>query len=853
MEKDRAYQQYNNTLPRPDATNNMHWFSRVHQQAAIGGANISGPETSNSTHMSGVTYPYLQSSYNLNPRFDFNPVNYSLEQANMYKPSYGTYEPFMHQERYQSHPRTSYIQSVGDQSSIDLGNASNSFAMSRELQQNYSNSIQEPVTGSLYTEKGEKGDNSFSYSVKEMRVNTPTTVHHTTVEQSFIPTNEHQLIASERNRRETDPSEINRTYEQSRQYGLLLGEQASQGGLPIDEEANQLLASSFKDRPPCQGGLSLNEEASHHDLPLGKDVCQGGLSLNKQTSQGRSNLDKPSQGGVHLDKEASQSDLSLDKQANQHSLHVDKQESKYGIPLDKQTNHHTLSADKQASQHDITLDKQASQHGMHIDKQASPHGLPSDKQTSQHDMHIDKQASPHGLPSDKQTRQHDMHIDKQASQHGLSSDKQAIQEDVPIDIQERQADQPKDKQESLGGMSSDKHENTAFQSIDKHHRQSSVSLNKQPSLDRQEAPLIEPLPKKPLSQSEPPPQNNDNEKTNNPLKRKLEDTNVNVKLKAESENKSVEKLSSENEQNKETKSLKVISHKVLLVKLPEASKKRESPRIKANKHDLNSGKPKSNHDEDSSKQMTPNETLSANTTVIRVYPNDKGGPETIHVKVAEDKDKGLPQKEDEKVKVKSLLNSLVHYVKKPKVNTDSLGREVPERKKYPTTYKKKYIFIPISKNKDESISSDLNKGDKHIDSGKKVSKNQKNSQKEKPVLNCVVCGKNHNELIQSEYEAVCHVTDSDTCANSVISSLSTLPMLFYIGMSGNSEHGLGVFCKTEIQVGTKFGPVVGEEMEFKKISPGMDFRHVWYVSKDTDWKDLMFLSTENELKSNWCR
>ena len=828
MEKDRAYQQYSNTLPRPDAANNMHWFSRVHQQAAMGGANISGPETSNSTHMSGVMYPYLQSSYNLNPRFDFNPVNYSLEQANMYKPSYGTYEPFMHQERYQSHPRT-YIQSVGDQSSVDLSNASNSFAMSRELQQNYSNPIQEPVTGSLYTEKGEKGDNNFSYSVKEVRVNTPTTVHHTTVEQSFIPTNEHQLIASERNRHVTDPSEINRTNEQSRQYGLL-GEQASQGGLPIDVEANQ-------------GGLSLNEEASHHDLPLGKDVCQGGLSLDKQTSQGRSNLDKPSQGGVHLDKEASQSDLSLDKQANQHSLRVDKQESKYGIPLDKQTNHHALPADKQASQHDIPLDKQASQHGMHIDNQASPHGLASDKQTSQHDMHIDKQASP----------------------HGLSLDKQAIQEDMPIDIQERQADQPKDKQESLGGMSSDKHENTAFQSIDKHHRQSSVSLNKQPSPDRQDPPLIEPLPKKPLSQSEPPPQNNGNENTNNPLKRKLEDTNVNVKLKAESENKSVEKLSEENEQNKETKSLKVISHKVLLVKLPEASKTRESARIKANKHDLNSGKPKSNHNEDFSKQMTPNETVSANTTVIRVYPNDKGGPETIHVKVAEDKDKGLSQKEEgEKVKVKSLLNSLVHYVKKPKVNTDSLGREVPERKKYPTTYKKKYIFIPISKNKDESISSDLDKRDKHIDSGKKVDKKQKNSQKEKPVLNCVVCGKNHNDFChtlhnskQSEDEDeavhVCHVTDSDTCANSVISSLSTLPMLFYIGMSGNSEHGLGVFCKTEIQVGTKFGPVVGEEMEFKKISPGMDFRHVWYVSKDTDWKDLMFLSTENELRSNWCR
>ena len=818
MEKDRAYQQYSNTLPRPDATDNMHWFSRVHQQAAIGGANISGPETSNSTHMSGVTYPYLQSSYNLNPRFDFNPVNYSLEQANMYKPSYGTYEPFMHQERYQSHPRTSYVQSIGDQSSVDLSNASNSFAMSRELQQNYSNPIQEPVTGSLYTEKGEKGDNSFSYSVKEARVNTPTTVHHTTVEQSFIPTNEHQLIVNERNRHVTDPSEINRTNEQSRQYGLLLGEQASQGGLPIDEEANK-------------GGLSLNEEDSHHDLPLGKDVCQGGLSLNKQTSQSRSNVNKLSQCGVHLDKEASQSDLSLDKQANQHSVHVDKQESEYGIPLDKQTNQHALPVDKQPIQHDIPLDKQASQHGMHIDKQASPHGLPSDKQTSQHDMHIDKQAS----------------------QHGLSLDKQAIQEDMPIDIQERQADQPKDKQESLGVMSSDNHENTAFQSVDKHHRQSSVSLNKQPSPDRQDPPLIEPLPKKPSSQSEPPPQNNDNEKTNNPLKRKLEETNVNVKLKAESENKSVEKLSSENEQNKETKSLKVISHKVLLVKLPEASKKRESPRIKANKLDLNSEKPKSNHNEDSSKQMSPNETQSANTTVIRVYPNDKGGPETIHVKVAEDKDKGLPQKEDEKVKVKSLLNSLVHYVKKPKVNTDSLGREVPERKKYPTTYKKKYIFIPISKNKDESISSALDKGDKPIDSDKKVDKKQKNSQKEKPVLNCVVCGKNHNEVVQSEYEAVCHVTDSDTCANSVISSLSTLPMLFYIGMSGNSEHGLGVFCKTEIQVGTKFGPVVGEELEFKKISPGMDFRHVWYVSKDTDWKDLMFLSTENELKSNWCR
>ena len=119
---------------------------------------------------------------------------------------------------------------------------------------------------------------------------------------------------------------------------------------------------------------------------------------------------------------------------------------------------------------------------------------------------------------------------------------------------------------------------------------------------------------------------------------------------------------------------------------------------------------------------------------------------------------------------------------------------------------------------------------------------------------CAICGgRDHVALNCTDDKPIAHIYDNDFCENSLISSLATLPSELYLGMSGDREHGLGVFCKTHIQKGTQFGPVIGEDMEFKDIAPDMDFQHIWYAAKDKEWKNLAFMNTRDEMKSNWCR
>lgn len=100
---------------------------------------------------------------------------------------------------------------------------------------------------------------------------------------------------------------------------------------------------------------------------------------------------------------------------------------------------------------------------------------------------------------------------------------------------------------------------------------------------------------------------------------------------------------------------------------------------------------------------------------------------------------------------------------------------------------------------------------------------------------------------------VAYVRDKDECANCLITSVATLPSELYLGLSNDDKHGLSVFCKIKIQEGTQFGPVIGEDLEFRDITPDMDFQHIWYAARDKEWKDLKFISTRDESKSNWCR
>ena len=105
----------------------------------------------------------------------------------------------------------------------------------------------------------------------------------------------------------------------------------------------------------------------------------------------------------------------------------------------------------------------------------------------------------------------------------------------------------------------------------------------------------------------------------------------------------------------------------------------------------------------------------------------------------------------------------------------------------------------------------------------------------------------------SEEEPTAFIHDNDSYSNATILSLTTVPSQLFLGASGNSEHGIGVFCKKDIQRGTRFGPVRGEKLMFQDISPGADFTHIWCYSKDDDWRDIELIDTSNENQSNWCR
>ncbi|XP_033747980.1 uncharacterized protein LOC117332988 [Pecten maximus] len=102
------------------------------------------------------------------------------------------------------------------------------------------------------------------------------------------------------------------------------------------------------------------------------------------------------------------------------------------------------------------------------------------------------------------------------------------------------------------------------------------------------------------------------------------------------------------------------------------------------------------------------------------------------------------------------------------------------------------------------------------------------------------------------------IGDNVICLNSTMLSLQTIPKEFIL--SRRDGHGLSVFASDIIVKGTHFGPLVGEKMTFEEISHKMDFTHLWLIETEetisaVDKKKIKynFISTYNEMTSNWCR
>lgn len=93
--------------------------------------------------------------------------------------------------------------------------------------------------------------------------------------------------------------------------------------------------------------------------------------------------------------------------------------------------------------------------------------------------------------------------------------------------------------------------------------------------------------------------------------------------------------------------------------------------------------------------------------------------------------------------------------------------------------------------------------------------------------------------------------DRSSCANSEILSLTSLPSQLTLKFT-SELHGISVYASELIRISTQFGPVLGTPLEFKDLSPTMDFSHVW-ISTCGDGNDAEYLSTKDEMQSNWCR
>ncbi|EFA01111.1 hypothetical protein TcasGA2_TC010323 [Tribolium castaneum] len=99
---------------------------------------------------------------------------------------------------------------------------------------------------------------------------------------------------------------------------------------------------------------------------------------------------------------------------------------------------------------------------------------------------------------------------------------------------------------------------------------------------------------------------------------------------------------------------------------------------------------------------------------------------------------------------------------------------------------------------------------------------------------------NNSELIKSEKE---------DDANQFIFAYVSLPSFLQL-METNTEHGLGVWAKMDIEEFTQFGPLVGKVVKEVDISEDSNMRDIWEIFVDS--KNVYF-STENLETSNWMR
>lgn len=93
------------------------------------------------------------------------------------------------------------------------------------------------------------------------------------------------------------------------------------------------------------------------------------------------------------------------------------------------------------------------------------------------------------------------------------------------------------------------------------------------------------------------------------------------------------------------------------------------------------------------------------------------------------------------------------------------------------------------------------------------------------------------------------ISDSEAANTNSYSKLS-LPKSLKFQESINTEHGLGVFARSDIKRFTQFGPLAGKIVKEVDIPEDFNMRDLWEIQTD---KGNVYINTEDEEISNWIR
>lgn len=92
-------------------------------------------------------------------------------------------------------------------------------------------------------------------------------------------------------------------------------------------------------------------------------------------------------------------------------------------------------------------------------------------------------------------------------------------------------------------------------------------------------------------------------------------------------------------------------------------------------------------------------------------------------------------------------------------------------------------------------------------------------------------------------------TEKEDDANKFIFANLSLPSFLQF-LDTNTEHGMGVWAKVDIQEFTQFGPLIGKVVKEVDISEDSNMRDIWEICGENG---NVYISTENLENSNWMR